>query len=231
MEKDHNKTTTTLSAAQPLTLNKEHSNLIHLGFTESERKWIISYFEKKYEQHGNSHLAADWGSRESQERRYEILSEIGRLEGRSVLDVYCGLAHLYYFLRRRGVNLDYTGHSTVPAFLRHIKTKDKDLNVELRDILFEVIENRWDYVFASGIFYLKVSDNEAYMKKMIEKMYALSKIGVAFNSLSSYAPFQNDKEYYADPEKVFKFCKTLCGDVVLRHDYMSHDFTIYMYKS
>ena len=53
---------------------------------------------------------------------------------------------------------------------------------------------------------------------------------VAFNSLSSWANDKEKGEFYADPLEVLKFCKTLSPWVVLRHDYHSRDFTIFIYK-
>ena len=44
--------------------------------------------------------------------------------------------------------------------------------------------------------------------------------------------FQGGEEVqYSDPSQVFRFCKSLSEWVVLRHDYLPHDFTIYMYKN
>ncbi|CDN13322.1 hypothetical protein RintRC_4207 [Richelia intracellularis] len=53
---------------------------------------------------------------------------------------------------------------------------------------------------------------------------------MAFNSLSSWGTQKESGEFYADPLATVKFCRTLTPWVILRHDYMQHDFTIYMYR-
>ncbi len=66
---------------------------------------------------------------------------------------------------------------------------------------------------------------------MIEAMFNIARNAVAFNSLSAWAADKEDGEFYADPHEVLQFCRTVTPWVVLRHDYHSRDFTIYMYKS
>ncbi|GBO51706.1 hypothetical protein APA_947 [Pseudanabaena sp. lw0831] len=98
------------------------------------------------------------------------------------------------------------------------------------DILTESPDGSYDLVTANGIFYLLNQDAELYMQRLIARMYELSSKAVAFNSLSLWDKNQEDGEFYADPLKTVQFCRTLTPWGVLRHDYLLHDFTIYMYK-
>lgn len=65
---------------------------------------------------------------------------------------------------------------------------------------------------------------------MLMKMFELCNKGVAANFVSSYVDFRNENLYYAKPEEIFSFCKTLSRRMVLRHDYMPFEFCIYIYK-
>jgi hypothetical protein len=69
------------------------------------------------------------------------------------------------------------------------------------------------------------------MQQLIERMYDLATKAVAFNSLSAWATDQEASEFYADPLRVVEFCRRLTPRVVLRHDYHSRDFTVYLYKT
>jgi hypothetical protein len=42
--------------------------------------------------------------------------------------------------------------------------------------------------------------------------------------------FKNEDAYYASPEQIFSFCKTISRRVVLRTDYMPFEFCVYVYK-
>ena len=68
------------------------------------------------------------------------------------------------------------------------------------------------------------------MEVLIKRLYELADHAVAFTSLSTWAMTQEPNEYYADPLETVRFCRTLTPWVALRHDYLPHDFAIYMYK-
>lgn len=195
-----------------------------------DKSAIIEHFEALLTEHGASHRTLGFGRPESQLRRFEVLVQVGDIQNSSILDVYCGLADFYDFLKASGLNVDYRGIEVVPAFVRQIRKSRPEARVETGDFLEESFGGEWDYVFASGIFYREVSDSLALMRKSIEKMFRMCRRAVAFNSLSAYAGVREPGEFLASPEETFAFCKSLTPCVTLRHDYMPHDFTIYMYK-
>ena len=191
---------------------------------------VIDHFEGLLAEHGASHKTPGFGRPESQLRRFEMLAQVGDLDGSSVLDVFCGLADMYDFLRANHPDVDYQGVEVVPAFVRHIRKARPQIKVEVGDFLEDSFQGEWDYVFASGIFYRRVSDSRELMQRSIARMFRLCRKAVAFNSLSGYADHREADEFLASPEDTFAFCKTLTPYVTLRHDYMPHDFTVYMYK-
>lgn len=54
--------------------------------------------------------------------------------------------------------------------------------------------------------------------------------GVAVDFISRYVDFRNRDVFYAEPEVVFKFCKSLTKRIILRSDYMPFEFCVYLYK-
>jgi SAM-dependent methyltransferase len=197
---------------------------------QGDKSAIIEHFEKLFAEHGASFESLGYGRRESQAQRFEVMARIADIRGLSILDVCCGLADFYEFLKTRGIRVDYSGIEIIPAFVRHIKQARPEAKVVAGDFLDDSFEGEWDYVFAGGIFYREVSDSLDLMRRSIAKMFKMCRKGVAFNSLSSYADEKEPGEFLASPEETFAFCKTLTKFVTLRHDYMPHDFTIYMYK-
>jgi SAM-dependent methyltransferase len=193
---------------------------------------VIEYYTGLLQQHGPGPRAVDWGTGESQALRFNVLCAVGPLENTSVLDVGCGLGDLYGYLRSTGVNVQYTGYDITPALLEAARArfpKGRFIERNVVDLPEAELAPRWDYVIASGIFYLRQRDPDAYLRDMVARLSRLARRGVAFNTLSARAPEKSPDEYYADPAMVVGACLDLTPRVVLRHDYMPHDFTVYLY--
>lgn len=195
-----------------------------------DRAIIERYYQNLLERHRGGWGAVDYGRASSQQRKFQVLAEIVVPSGASVLDVGCGLGDFHDFLRDAGWLGLYVGYDLVPVMIEAARTKRPSVTFEVKDILAEEGGERFDYVFANGIFYIKTSDNWGLMQRLIRCMFELCKLGVAFNTLSTLADIRNPGEFYADPTEVIRFCLSLTRRVVLRHDYMPHDFSVYLYK-
>ncbi len=151
-----------------------------------------------------------------------------------VADVGCGLGDLLPFLRAQGFTaLRYKGYDILPDMVATAAACHQD-----PDGTFRHIDDIWeiepaDYCFASGIFNAKLDHGDEawwdHVQACVREMAAKSSCAVAFNMLSTYS----DKEkqdaslYYADPGRVFDWCKReVSRDVALLHDYGQWDFTI-----
>ena len=58
------------------------------------RSAAIDYYGPRLQRYGPTAEAVGWNNREKQELRFRVLCEIASLNGRSVLDVGCGLGDL-----------------------------------------------------------------------------------------------------------------------------------------
>jgi SAM-dependent methyltransferase len=198
----------------------------------TDRERNVEFYSKLYDEHGDSWKSLNWGSRQSQNRRFEVLAGIAPLQGTRILDVGCGLGDLLGWLRTQGIVLNYTGLEVTPTLANRAAARFPDaciLNIDFDAV--GAAPDTFDYVFASGIFYLRQADPEAYLRKTVRSMFDLAKRGVAFNSLSTWASNRDSSEFYADPEMLLEYCRTLTRSLVLRHDYHPADFTIYLYKT
>jgi len=187
-------------------------------------------YSKFYQEHGDNYKTLNWGSEESQQLRFKILSEVGHLHGQSILDVGCGFADYYRYLSDNKIQVNYSGLDITKPIVEEAQKKfpgitffNSPLNTIDKALIF-------DYVFASGIYTYRSEDATEFLQMMTLLMYQHCRKGIAFNSLSSWSPSMDDGEFYADPLETLFFCRTLSPGVVLRHDYHARDFTIYIYK-
>ena len=198
----------------------------------SHEAHVIEYYTRLLQTHGVDPRAVDWGTRESQAVRFKVLCEVGSLADASVLDVGCGLGDLYGYLRSTGVRVDYTGYDITPALLDGARRRFPDglfIERNIASIPDSELLPSFDFVVASGIFYLRQAEPDAYLRHTVGRLFRLARRGVAFNSLSTRAPETSPGEYYADPSLVLRACLDLTPRVLLRHDYLVHDFTVYLY--
>lgn len=193
---------------------------------------IAEHFSSLLACHGMSPQSLDWSSCQSQKARFEALAGIGDLANTTILDVGCGLADLHAWLLARGVSHNYTGLDVTQAMATQAAARFPDAEIFHAEMLTAAgLEKRkFDYVFASGVFYLRQSDPMDYLQAAVSKMFALCRRGVAFNSLSTWSSRQDPQEFYADPLLTAAICRTLSPHLVLRHDYHPGDFTMYLYR-
>ncbi|MDJ0677007.1 MAG: class I SAM-dependent methyltransferase [Calothrix sp. MO_167.B42] len=179
------------------------------------------------QQHGSTFRAVDWGSSRGQTIRFQVLLEVGDVLNASILDIGCGVGHLVEYLAEIGYRGNYIGIDTLPEMVAAARVCYPNWQFQEGDILNS--ETKWqaDYVLGSGLF---TFGDKQLMEMTVKAMFNVCNQALAFNSLSSWATQKESGEFYADPLATVEFCRTLTPWVILRHDYMHHDFTIYMYR-
>lgn len=198
---------------------------------EEDKRAYIERYETRFQQYGCDPRTLGW-FKGRQKLRFYILTSIGNLDNRSILDLGCGFADLYDYLIERGWRGKYTGYDIVPKLIEVAKQRHPKLDLQVKDILTDPVTENFDYVFASGVFNAKLSgDNESYIRDMLARMFEIADVGVAVDFLSTYVDFQQEIAYHADPTVIFKMCKNLSKRVTLHHDYMPYEFTVYIYKN
>jgi SAM-dependent methyltransferase len=200
---------------------------------------IATYYSDKIRTHGNAPEGVDWNGIESQAIRFEQLSKIIKSDETpfSMSDIGCGYGAYYDYLKSYGdANYDYHGYDISKDMIKAANDQ-YGTNHNAHFITGKHPNTKTDYVTASGIFnvQLKIDDTtwQNYIHETINMMNENSTKGFSFNCLTSYsdAPKMRDYLYYADPLKIFDFCKkNFSRNVALLHDYDLYEFTLLVRK-
>ncbi|MFC1874502.1 class I SAM-dependent methyltransferase [Chloroflexota bacterium] len=197
-----------------------------------DKELIIKRYRERLAKHGQDVKALASGNIERQLVRFQVLSEVGDLNNHSVLDIGCGFADFYLYLKEKGVKVDYTGIDICPDFIEICQARFPEAQFEVKDIQTAPGKRKFDYVISSQTFnnHLTNEDNETMIRDIIKRAYELSNIGVAIDMISNYVDFKEEHLYYYSPEDIFRYCKAITKRVTLRHDYPLFEFTIYLYQ-
>lgn len=192
-----------------------------------------TYHRKAFEDHGATAAGVGWKDRASQLLRFRQLAQIMQpppAEPVSVNDFGCGYGALLEYLDGlSGVSVrEYFGYDisaiALVAARKHADARATFIQAD------EVTEDA-DYSFCSGTLNFKgeASDEtwRSYVERAIEQLASRSRVGFAFNLMSTHVDFTKPDLFYADPAYFFTFCKSrISRYVTLLHDYPLYEWTI-----
>ena len=191
---------------------------------------IFRFHRQRIRQYGPSARALGWAGIEGQQVRFQALTQIGDLAHHSVLDIGCGYADLYPFLRQRYAGVRYHGIEHMPELLDVARERYRDapdLKLGVGDFLRTSLPPS-DYVLASGALSYRHRDPQ-FVYQAIEKLFGSCTIGLGFNLLSWEPPGGGPLAAY-DPAHILAFCQQLAPRAELLQGYWEGDFTVFLYR-
>jgi SAM-dependent methyltransferase len=198
---------------------------------------VAMYYSKKLSEHGEGPRGVDWNGEESQALRFKQLCKIIDTSNHfSINDLGCGYGALNDFLSNHYNSFLYSGIDVSENMIQAAKQRYQN-KTQARFVLSSEPDQIADYGVASGIFNVRLgrSDGEwqAYLETTLDILNRTSRLGFAFNCLTSYsdADKMRDYLYYSDPCVLFDLCKKRYSKkVALLHDYGLYEFTILVNK-
>ncbi|MFN3659636.1 MAG: class I SAM-dependent methyltransferase [Brevinematales bacterium] len=176
----------------------------------------------------------DWEDEYSHHKRFAVLCELVNLRKKKLLDVGCGLGSLYRYLKRLGIDCEYTGIDVLPEMIDLARKYSPDGNFLCGDP-FErdgFDPQSFDVVYASGIFNLDVGKGKSFLFEAIPQMEKWAKEALVFNALHCRSHCQEAPYVYYDPQEVLFFLRARYSfKITLVDDYLINDFTILMEKT
>ena len=194
---------------------------------------VRTFFDQKITTHGAVPAGLDCRDEAAVTIRYDqILKAIDRQSGFSLLDFGCGYGGLAPYMERAGYrDFDYIGRDLSPAMIdtacRTNAAPSRQFEVGATEALPQV-----DYAVASGVFNMKLDaplgEWTEHVTDTLRALYACSSRAIAANFLTAYSDADRMRPdlFYAQPEQMFAFGKSLSKEVALLHDYGLYDFTL-----
>lgn len=199
---------------------------------------VAGYYTDKLTQHGVTPRGVDWNGEESQTLRFKQLCKIidAKRIPFSLNDLGCGYGALYDFLTQDYSTFSYCGVDVSEGMVRAAEERYQGRS-GARFVHSSKPDQVADYGVASGIFNVRLgkTDTEwqAYLESTLDLLHETSRVGFAFNCLTSYsdADKMHDYLYYADPRLLFDLCKRRYSrNIALLHDYGLYEFVILVRK-
>lgn len=200
--------------------------------TASDDPAYLSPYLRAAKKHGSGFSSLLWASADTQETRFDAFTRITDLHRRTILDVGCGRADLFDFLRARQIEpLHYVGIEAVPALADAAENKVGAGGMILRaDFVTEPVKLfvGAERVVISGA--LNTLDAPAFNQTIRRAWEACAEV-LVFNFLSS--PLLAGLPYltWHPADEVMSFARTLAPEVKVLNDYLDGDCTISMRKS
>lgn len=197
-----------------------------------DREKIIARYDGRFKEYGIDIRTLNAGKGNKLKLQHTVHSSIGDLQNKTILDIGCGLASYYEFLKSRGLKVNYIGYDIVEPFIAVNLERFPEAHFEVRDISRDKIAHAADYAVMCQVFNNKYSSvsNDEVVKAAIAQAFAAVSTGVSIDLRTSYVNYKEPDTHYFSPEEMFSFAKSLTPFVNLRHDYLPFDFTLMLYK-
>jgi SAM-dependent methyltransferase len=194
---------------------------------------IRAHYEHRIARRRPGHEVVDWASEASQRARFAVLAANVDLEGKSLLDVGCGMGDLWGFLRQRGIGAAYTGIDLLAKMVAAARRRYPRACFACRDVFAAdfVVRETFDVVFCSGLFNLNLGNNEEFLPQALRRLLELSRETTVFNLLHERAAYDRVRYYHYHPQDVLEIVAPLVAEARVIDDYLPNDFTVICRKT
>jgi hypothetical protein len=201
---------------------------------------LVRFSESFFESHGDCYLGVGWTKcQEDADARYRVMLDLIPGEGDlpvTLLDFGCGASHLYEYLRTQPrSNIAYSGLDLSPRFLACSRRKFPHLTYYELDILEDDRLPMFDYIVMNGLFNAKCDlsfeDMLAYLQRLVRRVFANTRRGLAFNVMSKQVDWERDDLFHLPFDLLASFLtREVSRHFVFRHDYGLYEYTTYVYR-
>ena len=199
---------------------------------------IREHYERRVNANRPGYDILDWSSRESQHIRFDVL--LGVLRRAFVppacprlLDVGCGLADLAGYLEREHFDAAYVGADITHRVLGEARRRRPACALLQADVFADppFRPRAFDVLYSSGVFNLKLGNNDAFVIRAIEALIPLGRELVVVNMLHRRTRHPYPHCHYFDPEEIVRGVDRPGLELEIIDDYLENDFTLVVHLS
>jgi SAM-dependent methyltransferase len=196
------------------------------------KEQLLAFYNRHYRKFGERPEALRWTPEGQLKRYYTFLEIAPDLNNQKILDYGCGMGDFYKFLKRREISVNYSGVDINENFIKVAKKKYPECTFQVMNVDEDSLEGYYDYIFICGVFNLRVPGVQDDLRNALMTLFKHCNKALALNALSSHTPTKDVELNYTSPEETMKFAiENLSPSVVLRHDRIPNDFTLFIYTS
>src|SRR5579871_6063914 len=196
---------------------------IETNMDDAAIKKYVDRYEDAYRKYGYSLQGLCSSAIDRSALRYGVLTQPILRAGSSVLDVGCGFADLFGYLKKRGWKGSYTGIDVVPSLLKEAATRHPDARLERGDGSRGLAElGQHDFVVACGAMNLKLPNgqNKDHIISFMRAMFDVTKIGLIVDFMTTHVDFEHPEAWHTDPIWALEQAQKLTKRIMLRADYL-----------
>jgi len=211
--------------------------------SEHNYHFLKSHYENCYSTYGDNHKGVDWPNAIDTSKRFEVMTDLMKFKPNlidkskiNVLDLGCGLSHLYEYWTVNKIEYNYIGSDISEVFINRCNEKFPYNSYFCADLLIEFDKfNLYDFTIANGLFTekLSLSFNEmwSWVKEMISNMLKISKFGIACNFMSKNVDWERNDLFHLPLDLLTNFVTKENKRFLVRNDYLDFEYTIYILKN
>ncbi len=202
---------------------------------EEDREETVKRYNSRLEKFGYSEEALGWTRNKNDVRLAQLVDQWqDELEGAHIGDFGCGFGDFYGFLtdQKKLRNFSYTGIDLNENLINIGRQKYPKANFWVGDIAVDPIDEKFDFVFSSGVFnhVFPLGGEYDFIESCFTKLWQMTKKGLAANFLSDQVDYRLENTHHSNPGKILEICYKLSRNVVLRNDCMPFEFAVYIRK-
>lgn len=200
-----------------------------------------AHYQKTFEQYGPTAKGVDWRDQETAQIRYEkmlavILPELMNAGTElTLLDVGCGFGGLGFYIRENELPIRYSGLDIADNMIEYGRANLTDATFYNEDFLGISYLEPFDFLVCNGILTQKLTasirEMEIFSKNIVQKMFDLCRIGIAFNNMTNQVNYMKDNLFYKSPVEMMAFCLSqISPKIRIDHSYKLFEYTTYIYR-
>lgn len=196
----------------------------------SDNERISAYYLGRLNRNQETHEVLGWESAGAQAARFSVLLDVVPRRPYSLVDVGAGLGDLYSYLTERGEPVEYTGVDILPQMVERARNRFPGVRFERVDLISDTTwSERFDILYASGIFNLRMQDNVGFVTRAVERFGELKKLFCVANFLCESSPDKEAPYFYYSPETIRSVFSAVFNRVSIVDGYLENDFTVVAY--